>query len=393
MGIDQSGRAARQRGYHRPGGQRHRPAQHRPWPGARHPLQGGRATRDQGQHPEPRPGRCRRAGRQVRGRGTPSRRGDRAGLAAQGSGGQGARRSAGAHERPRVTSGILNVNKPAGPSSFAVVRTLRRLPGVVKAGHGGTLDPAADGVLPILINAATRLTDFIHEWPKTYLAAVTFGYTSDTGDREGTITASGDPQTITRDRIEAVLPAFTGRIEQVPPMFSALKQGGEALYRKARRGEAVDRPARAVEIFSLRLLDYDPATGVGRLEVSSGRGMYVRSLANDLGAALGCGAYLSRLTRAALGPLTLAEAIPMATLVGEGEAWTRRLLPIDLPLRSWPAVALDAAGAAAIRRGQAIPSPNTTAGRYRLVGPDGDLLAWREADATPRIQPRAVFAS
>jgi tRNA pseudouridine55 synthase len=291
-----------------------------------------------------------------------------------------------------VTSGILNVNKPAGPSSFAVVRTLRRLPGVLKAGHGGTLDPAADGVLPILINAATRLTDFIHEWPKTYLANVTFGYTSDTGDREGTITTSGDPRTITRDRIEAALPAFTGRIEQVPPMFSALKQGGEALYRKARRGEAVDRPARAVEIFALSLLEYDPTTTVARLEVSSGRGMYVRSLAHDLGAALGCGAYLSGLTRSAIGPLRLAEAIPMAALVGEGESWTRWLLPMDLPLRSWPAVALDAAGAAAVRRGQAIPAPNATAGRYRLVGPDGDLLAWGEADATRRIQPRAVFA-
>jgi tRNA pseudouridine55 synthase len=291
-----------------------------------------------------------------------------------------------------VTSGILNVNKPAGPSSFAVVRTLRRLPGVVKAGHGGTLDPAADGVLPILINAATRLTDFIHEWPKTYLATVTFGYTSDTGDREGRISASGDPQTITRDRIEAALPAFTGRIEQVPPMFSALKQGGEALYRKARRGEAVDRPARVVEIFALRLLDYDPTTAVARLEVSSGRGMYVRSLAHDLGVALGCGAYLSGLTRAAIGPLTLGDAIPVATLVGEGESWTRWLLPMDLPLRNWPAVALDAAGAAAVRRGQAIPAPNATAGRYRLVGPDGDLLAWGEADATRRIQPRAVFA-
>jgi tRNA pseudouridine55 synthase len=291
-----------------------------------------------------------------------------------------------------VTSGILNVNKPAGPSSFAVVRTVRRLPGVLKAGHGGTLDPAADGVLPILINAATRLTDFIHEWPKTYLATVTFGYTSDTGDREGTITVSGDPQTITRDRIDAALPAFIGRIEQVPPMFSALKQGGEALYRKARRGEAVDRPARVVEIFALRLLDYDPATAVGRLEVSSGRGMYVRSLAHDLGAVLGCGAYLSNLTRAAIGPLALADAVPMATLVEEGEAWTRWLLPMDLPLRSWPAVALDAAGAAAVRRGQAISAPNTSAGRYRLLGPDGDLLAWGEADATRRIQPRAVFA-
>jgi len=291
-----------------------------------------------------------------------------------------------------VTSGILNVNKPAGPSSFAVVRTLRRLPGVVKAGHGGTLDPAADGVLPILINAATRLTDFIHEWPKTYLATVTFGSTSDTGDREGTIIVSGDPQTITRDRIEAALPAFVGRIEQVPPMFSALKQGGEALYRKARRGETVDRPPRVVEIFALRLLGYDPATAVGRLEVSSGRGMYVRSLVHDLGVALGCGAYLSSLTRAAIGPLTLAEAVPMATLVGEGEAWRRWLLPMDLPIRSWPAVALDAAGAAAVRRGQAISAPNASAGRYRLVGPNGDLLAWGEADATRRIQPRAVFA-
>jgi tRNA pseudouridine55 synthase len=154
-----------------------------------------------------------------------------------------------------VTSGILNVNKPAGPSSFAVVRTLRRLPGVQKAGHGGTLDPAAEGVLPILINSATRMADFVHEWRKTYEATITFGFTSDTGDREGTITPAGDPRTISRERIEAALPAFTGRLEQLPPVYSAIKQGGEALYRKARRGEAVERTARVVEIFSIRLLD------------------------------------------------------------------------------------------------------------------------------------------
>ena len=290
-----------------------------------------------------------------------------------------------------MTSGILNVNKPAGPSSFAVVRTLRRLPGVLKAGHGGTLDPAAEGVLPILINSATRLADFVHEWPKTYVATVTFGFTSDTGDREGTITPAGDPPTISRERIEAALPAFTGRIEQVPPMFSALKQGGEALYRKARRGEAVERPARVVEIFSIRLMDYDSTAAVGRLEVNSGRGMYVRTLAQDLGAALGCGAYLSGLTRTAIGPLAIADAVPMATLAAAAEGWTRWLLPMDLPLHNWPAVALDAAGAEAVRRGQAVPAPNTTAGRYRLLGPDGELLAWGEADATRRIQPRAVF--
>ena len=290
-----------------------------------------------------------------------------------------------------MTSGILNVNKPAGPSSFAVVRTLRRLPGVLKAGHGGTLDPAAEGVLPILINSATRLADFVHEWPKTYVATVTFGFTSDTGDREGTLTAAGDPSAISRERIEAALPAFTGRIEQVPPVYSALKQGGEALYRKARRGEAVEPRPRVVEIFSIRLIDYNAAGSVGHIEVNSGRGMYVRSLAQDLGAALGCGAYLSGLIRTAIGPLELADAVPMATLAEAGEGWTQWLLPMDLPLRSWPAVALDATGAAAVRLGQAVPAPNTTAGRYRLIGPDGELLAWGEADASRRIQPRAVF--
>jgi tRNA pseudouridine55 synthase len=291
-----------------------------------------------------------------------------------------------------VTAGILNVNKPSGPSSFAVVRTVRRLPGVLKAGHGGTLDPVAEGVLPILINGATRLADFVHEWPKTYEASVAFGFTSDTGDREGTITPAGDPQVITRERIEAALPAFTGRIEQVPPMYSALKQGGEALYRKARRGEAVERRARVVEIFSIRLLDYDSRAVVARIEVNSGRGMYVRSLAHDLGAALGCGAYLSGLTRTAIGPLRLDDAVPMATLAAAGEEWTRWLLPMDLPLHNWPTVELDAAGAAAVRRGQAVPAPDTMGGRYRLLGPDGELVAWGEADATRRIQPRAVFS-
>ena len=291
-----------------------------------------------------------------------------------------------------MTSGILNVNKQAGPSSFAVVRTLRRLPGVLKAGHGGTLDPAAEGVLPILVNGATRIADFVHEWPKTYVATVTFGFTSDTGDREGTIVAATDREAINRERIEAALPKFTGRIEQVPPLYSALKQGGEALYRKARRGEAVERRARVVEIFSIRLLDYDSVAGTGRIEVNSGRGMYVRSLAQDLGAALGSGAYLSALVRTAIGPLTEADAVPMATLAEAGEGWTRWLLPMDLPLRRWPAVALDAAGAAAVRRGLAVPAPDTTGGRYRLLGPDGELVAWGEADATRRIQPRAVFS-
>src|SRR4029077_477914 len=218
-----------------------------------------------------------------------------------------------------------------------------------------------------------------------------FGFTSDTGDREGTITQIGDPQTISREGSEAALPAFLGVIDQVPTIYSALKQGGEALYRKARRGEAVERRARPVEIFSIRLLDYDSTYAAGCLEVSSGRGMYVRSLVHDLGVALGCGAYLSGLTRTAVGPMLLTDAVPMATLAAAGEGWTRWLLPMDLPLHDWPAVPLDAAGAAAVRQGRAVAAPDSRAGRYRLLGPDGELLAWGEADATRRIQPRAVF--
>src|SRR5438876_11962319 len=205
---------------------------------------------------------------------------DRARRAPEGSRDQGAGGSPCADAQPRVTAGILNVNKPAGPSSFAVVRIVGRLPGITKVGHGGTLDPAADGVLPILVNAATRLADFVHEWPKTYLATVTFGVTSETGDREGSLTPSGDPSVVSRERIETLLPSFTGRIAQVPPIYSAIKQGGEALYRKARRGEAAAPAARQGGIRSLHLLEYDPTQAVACLEVSSGRGMYVRSLAH-----------------------------------------------------------------------------------------------------------------
>jgi tRNA pseudouridine55 synthase len=292
-----------------------------------------------------------------------------------------------------VASGILNLNKPAGPSSFAVVRELRRLPGVTKMGHGGTLDPAAEGVLPLLVNAATRLADFIHAWPKTYLACVRFGFVSDTGDREGTVTPAGDASHLTRESVEQALPAFVGSIQQRPPMYSALKQGGEALYRKARRGETVERRPRPVVIESIRLIDFDPASATARLEVRSGRGMYVRSLADELGTALKCGAYLSALTRTEVGPLTLNTAVTAASLADAGESWTRWLLPMDLPIRSWPAVSLDAGAAEAVRQGQAVAAPKDAAGRFRMLDPQGRLLAWGEVDDRQRLQPRAVFSS
>ncbi|MDQ6710713.1 MAG: tRNA pseudouridine(55) synthase TruB [Candidatus Dormibacteraeota bacterium] len=290
-----------------------------------------------------------------------------------------------------MDSGILNVAKPVGISSFSAVQMIGRLPGIDKVGHGGTLDPAADGVLPILVNAATRLAEFVHVWPKTYLATVAFGKTSDTYDREGTILGGGATTGVTAEHIVAELPAFTGRIEQVPPMFSALKQAGEPLYRKARRGETVARAARPVEVHALRLLDYDDATAIGRLEIVSGQGLYVRSLAHDLGQRLGCGAYLAALTRSRYGPLLIDDALSPAAMSADAGGWVKRLLPMDLPLAAWPALRLDEADATAIGQGRSIAAGDVVAARVRLLDGRGTLLGWGTVDADRRIQPRAVF--
>ena len=290
-----------------------------------------------------------------------------------------------------MRSGILNVSKPIGQSSFAVVRAVRSATKVDPAGHGGTLDPAADGVLPILLGRATRVADFIHEWPKTYVATLQFGATSDTYDSEGVITRSGGLLP-TRDAVEGALPAFTGRIRQVPPAFSALKQGGEPLYRKARRGEAVAIEPREVDIHQLRLEAHDPVSGICGLEIVCGAGTYVRSLAHDLGTRLGCGAYLRALTRTAVGPLHLADAVPLETLLVAGDGWDRWLLPMDLPLRGWPALVLDADRAVAVSHGRAIAAPEATgSGRHRLLDEAGRLLAWGTVDPAGKVQPRAVF--
>ena len=291
-----------------------------------------------------------------------------------------------------MISGILNLNKPVGPSSFSLVRLVRRLSAVDPIGHGGTLDPAADGVLPILLGRATRLAEFVHEWPKTYLATVQLGATSDTYDREGTITPVAGATELSAVDLEAVLPRFVGSIMQVPPMHSAIKLGGESLYRKARRGEVVERVPRPVRVDRLQLLDLDVENARARLEVVSGKGMYVRSLVHDLGAALGCGAYLAALRRTAFGPLEVQDAVTVADLEADPKSWRAKLLPLDLPLRGWPSLALTGPRARAVQQGQAVPVPEAAgSGRHRMVDGEGRLLGWGTVDAARRLQPKAVF--
>jgi len=289
-------------------------------------------------------------------------------------------------------SGLLNIAKPVGITSFACVARVKQATGVDSIGHGGTLDPQADGVLPVLLGRATRLAPFVHEWPKTYQAVIQLGAVSATYDSEGPITPAGEPRAVPTLAIEAVLPEFTGHILQVPPMHSALKRGGEPLYRKARRGETVERLPRAVEVIALRLLEHDRPGGRLCLEVICGKGMYVRSLAHDLGARLGPGAYLRKLSRIAFGPLPLAGAVPLDTLAAAGASWTRWLLPLDLPLRDWPAITLEGKRAQAVVHGRAVAAPEAgTPGRYRTLDAHGQLLAWGTVDLARVFQPRAVF--
>ena len=196
-------------------------------------------------------------------------------------------------------NGILNLNKPAGYTSFDCVAVLRRLTGERKIGHTGTLDPQATGVLPVCIGKATRLLEFMDSAPKTYVCGCTLGLETDTQDIWGTIVCDRRPETasVTRESVEKALRCFEGEIEQKPPVFSAIKVNGKKLYEYAREGRKVDVPVRRVFIHSIRMLEWNGPEKPFTFEVACSRGTYVRSICHDLGQMLGCGACMSSLAR------------------------------------------------------------------------------------------------
>ena len=261
--------------------------------------------------------------------------------------------------------GLLNVNKPAGPTSHDIVARVRRGTGVRKIGHAGTLDPMATGVLVLCLGAATRLSEYVMASRKVYRAQVRFGVETDTYDAEGAVVAAR-PVSLTRAAVEAALDRFRGEIEQVPPMYSAIQQGGRRLYDLARAGQDVPREARPVTIERLELLAWEPP--LATLEVICSPGTYIRSLAHDLGEALGTGAHLAALERAASGRFTVENAVAWDTLeaaMADG-TWARWLLPADCAVAGLPALRLDSAQSEAVRRGLRIPAEDA---------PEGDALA------------------
>ena len=284
--------------------------------------------------------------------------------------------------------GWLVVDKPRGLSSAAAVARIRRLAGGAKAGHAGTLDPMATGVLPVAIGEATKTVAFVMDAPKRYRFGARWGEQRDTDDAEGRVieTSANRPSATA---LAGVLAAFVGRIEQVPPAFSALKVDGERAYALARRGRPPQLAARAVHVRRLTLIaaDDDGAS----FAVECGKGTYVRALARDIARAAGTVGHVSWLHRAAVGPFTEENANPLDKLdaLGHSLASAESLLPVDAALAGIPALPLTACEADRLRHGQPVPAPGAAPGRVRAIA-GSRLVALAEVGAG-RARPLRVF--
>lgn len=290
--------------------------------------------------------------------------------------------------------GILNVAKPCGLTSHDVVNRIRRITGTRRVGHAGTLDPEAAGVLLVCVGAATRLSDYLMGGTKRYRATIRFGETSTTDDRAGAMSRGAAIDQLTEEVIRGAIPAFVGEIEQVPPAFSAIKVAGQPLYKRARAGEAVTPAARRVQIESIQVIAWRPPDLT--VDVVCSKGTYIRSLARDLGEAIGSGAYLLALLRTASGRFDLADSVTLDELARAARLGylARLLYPIDAAVSDWPVLLLDDDAASQIRQGRAWAGPPGSPGEWaRAVAPrSGRLVALLEHGATDAgWQPRKVF--
>ena len=288
--------------------------------------------------------------------------------------------------RPEV-HGVLNIDKPAGMTSHDVVDAVRRILGMQRVGHTGTLDPQATGVLPLCVGRATRIAQFLTQADKEYEMTLRLGITTDTLDAAGKVLQQADEVRVAQADLEAVLPRFRGTIQQVPPLYSAKKHKGERLYRLARRGETVERPPVAVTIFGLTLLGFD--SPFARLKVTCSKGTYARSLCDDIGRALGCGGHLHALCRVRSGRFALEGAVALDDL--ETRCRTGRLgeVLISLPdaLAHLPGARVAPEAAPLILHGNAITAamvaqfpPDLARGTLvRVLGFRKQLLALAEA--------------
>ncbi|HEY51097.1 MAG TPA: tRNA pseudouridine(55) synthase TruB [Dehalococcoidia bacterium] len=290
--------------------------------------------------------------------------------------------------------GILNINKPEGITSYRVVSLVKRLSGERRVGHAGTLDPMATGVLPVCLDQATRIVEFLAGAAKTYRAGIELGVTTDTYDASGKVVHRENPAGIGREQVETALASFRGVIQQTPPMYSAIKHQGKKLYQLARAGITIERKSRPTTIHRLDMVDFQMPNVT--VEVECGKGTYIRSLAHDLGQILGCGASLKSLVRQHYGPFDIEDAVRLPQLEDAFRhgCWEHFVHPMDLVLSTWPATVVDEATAQSIRNGApvALPLESSGGGRCRAYTADGHFLGiLRFEPENERWHPEKVF--
>ena len=291
--------------------------------------------------------------------------------------------------------GILLLDKQLGFSSNASLQKAKRLFNAQKAGHTGSLDPLATGMLPICFGEATKVSAFLLESNKRYQTIAQLGQTRTTGDAEGEIIVERDVPSFTPETIQAVLAQFTGQIAQIPPMYSALKKDGRPLYELARKGQTVERKARNITIYDLQLLAQTANTLT--LDVACSKGTYIRTLVEDIGAALGCGAYVSKLHRSIVSPF---EGQPMVDFQQLEQAKSEQgqaalydyLLPVDFALQHWDKVILNCADSALFKMGQTVKVAESSVDEQRRVYSEtGDFLGIGYMKHTSSLAPKRVM--
>ena len=296
----------------------------------------------------------------------------------------------------RNVSGIILLDKPTGFSSNAALQKVRWLLNAEKAGHTGSLDPLATGVLPLCFGEATKFSQYLLDADKGYETLMQLGVTTTTADAEGDVLEEREV-TIGRAEIEAALPAFRGPIRQVPPMYSALKRDGQPLYKLARAGQVVEREPRSVTINRLELLALEGDQA--RLDVACTKGTYIRTLVEDLGHVLGCGAHVAELRRTQAGPFSLAQTVTLEELEqvhadGGHEAVDRFLMPSDSGLEHWPLVHFSEHSAFYWLQGQPVRAPDAPQfGMVRVQDHNGRFIGIGEVSEDGRIAPRRLIRS
>jgi len=300
------------------------------------------------------------------------------------------------HSNQRRVNGILLLDKPSGLTSNAALQAVKKLYRARKAGHTGSLDPLATGLLPICFGEATKVSGFLLDADKDYRVTCKFGERTTTGDAEGEVLEQRPVDDLTEDRLGAVLQGFLGQIDQIPPMYSALKHKGERLYKLAREGVEVEREPRQVTIHALELLTLTPP--LAEIRVHCSKGTYVRTLVEDIGEALGCGAHVAGLRRLGVGPFDDTQMIDMEGLravAAEGEhALDQLLLPLESGLAQWPDVRLSGDAAFYLRQGQPVLVPRApTAGLVRLYEGESRFLGVGEILDDGRVAPRRLMVA